>query len=111
MKQRVAVPGQSRVRTGGQVEELGRGLGPGHRKARGVQQAKLDEHAGLVRDPGAPGCSLGNGGRAERPTTLTVMEETQSGNLGDATTAVDALAALQKPDRRSLFWIVGGTKA
>ena len=35
------------------------------------------------------------------------MEETQSGNLGDATTAVDVLAALQKPDPRSLFWIPG----
>ena len=48
---------------------------------------------------------------AERPTSLTVMEETQSGNPGGDTTAVDALAALQKPDPRSLLWIGGGAMA
>jgi hypothetical protein len=36
------------------------------------------------------------------------MEETQSGNLGGDTAASDALAALQTPDPRSLFWIAGG---
>jgi hypothetical protein len=39
------------------------------------------------------------------------MEETQPGNLGSDTTGVDALAALQKPDPRSLFWIRGGAMA
>jgi hypothetical protein len=39
------------------------------------------------------------------------MEETQPGDLGGDTMAVDALAALQKPDPRSLFWIVGGAMA
>jgi hypothetical protein len=39
------------------------------------------------------------------------MEETQSGNLGGDTTATDALAALQKPDPRSLFWTVSGAMA
>jgi hypothetical protein len=43
--------------------------------------------------------------------SLTAMEETQSGNLGGDTTAVDALAALRMPDPRSLFWIVGGAMA
>ena len=39
------------------------------------------------------------------------MEETQPGNMGSDTTGVDALAALQKPDPRSLLWIRGGTMA
>ena len=39
------------------------------------------------------------------------MEETQSGNPGGETMAPDALAALREPDKRSLFWIVGGAMA
>jgi hypothetical protein len=39
------------------------------------------------------------------------MEEARSGSLGSATTAVDALAALQKPDPRSLLRFVGGAIA
>jgi hypothetical protein len=39
------------------------------------------------------------------------MEETQPGNLSSDTTGVYALAALQKPDPRSLLWIRGGTMA